>query len=114
MDGGFPLAAAAADVNTAAATYEPENMWMVATDLRQLPDVFASVALAIRTYTTRLESSYPLEQPVVDELAQLYLGMTQLAQHAENIEPLFRQVHADDLKRGETPRTGESHWNVHV
>jgi hypothetical protein len=74
--------------------------------------VFASVALAVRTWTQRLESSYPIEQPVVAEIQQLYTGLTQLAQHAEGVEPLFRQIHADDLKRGEAPRTGEPAWNV--
>src|SRR5262249_15652332 len=48
MEGGFPLATAAAEVTVAAASYEPGDMWTVATDLRQLPDVFASVALALR------------------------------------------------------------------
>lgn len=111
MDGGFPLATAAAEVTVAAASYEPGDMWTVATDLRQLPDVFASVALALRTYSQRLED-YALEAPVRQELQGLYAGLSQLAQHAQEVEPLFRAVHAEDLKRGENPRTGEAGWNV--
>ena len=112
MDGGFPLATAAAEVNTAAASYEPGDMWTVAADIKQLPEVFASVALRLRTYTARLEGGYALAQPVVQELQALYVGLTQLAQHAQEVEPLFRSVHAEDLRRGENPRVGESGWNV--
>ena len=112
MDGGFPLATAAAEVNTAAASYEPGDMWTVAADIKQLPEVFASVALGLRTYAARLEGGYALAQPVVQELQALYVGLTQLAQHAQEVEPLFRSVHAEDLRRGENPRVGESGWNV--
>ncbi|WP_344829172.1 hypothetical protein [Actinocorallia longicatena] len=109
---GFPLAVAAADVNTAAATYDPPDMWRVAADLRQLPDVFASVALALRTYTGRLEGGFPIDPHVVEAIAQLYQGIAQVAVAAQEIEPLFRRVHADDLKRDEAPRTNEPAWNV--
>lgn len=112
MDAGFPIAVAAAEVNTAAAAYAPEDMWRIATDLRQLPDVFASIALAIRTYAQRLEGDYPIEPPVVDAIGELYTGLGAIAQVAQDIEPLFRTLHADDLKREEAPRTNEAAWNV--
>lgn len=109
---GFPIAVAAAEVNTAAASYEPEDMWKVSADLTQLPDVFASVALALRTYTLRLEGDFPLHSQVVDALSDLYSGLSAIAQEAQEISPLFRRVHEDDLRRDEAPRTGENKWNV--
>lgn len=112
MNEGFPLLMAAADVQTAGAAYAPESMWQVSTDMKQLPDVIANVALGLRAYVTRLESEYPLGQPVVDELAGLYGRLLEVAESAQQVEPVFRAVHAEDLRRGETPRTNESTWNV--
>lgn len=112
MEAGFPLAVAAAEVNTAAAGYAPEDMWVIATDLRQLPDVFVNVAMALRTYAQRLEGDYPIHPQVVEAIGQLYTGLGQLATAAQEIEPLFRGVHAEDLKREEAPRVNEQAWNV--
>lgn len=112
MDGGFPMATAAAEVNVAAAAYEPPDMWHVATDMKQMPDVFANVALGLRTYMQRLQGQYPIAPAIVEEVGELYSGLTQIAQRAQSLEAHFRAAHADDLKRGETPRTGEHHWNV--
>lgn len=112
IQGGFPLATIAAELNAAAAAYEPPDMWTVSTDLKQLPDVFVNVALALRTYTQRLEGQYPIDQAVVQEIGQLYTGLAQLAQAAQGVEPLFRQVHEADLRRGENPRISEEKWDV--
>ncbi|MDL4777872.1 hypothetical protein [Actinomadura xylanilytica] len=112
MDAGFPIAVAAAEVNTAAAGYAPENMWVIGTDLRQLPDVFANVGLALRTWTQRLEGDYPINPQVVEQIGQLYVGLGQLAVAAQEIEPLYRTLHANDLAREEAPRTNERAWNV--
>lgn len=109
---GFPIAVAASEVNTAAAAYEPEDMWAISKDLRQLPDVFANVGLAIRTYAQRLEGDYPIHPQVVEAIGQLYVGLGALAAAAQDIEPLFRTLHADDLRREEAPRIAEHKWNV--
>lgn len=109
---GFPLAAAAAEMNAAAASYAPEDMWAVARELDQLPELPGNVALALRTYTARLQGDYPIHPAVIEKLAQLYLAHTQLVRLAAEVGPLFKQVHADDLKREEAPRTGEPMWNV--
>lgn len=109
---GFPIAVAASEVNTAAAAYEPEDMWAIGKDLRQLPDVFANVGLAIRTYAQRLEGDYPIHPQVVEAIGQLYVGLGALAAAAQDIEPLFRTLHADDLRREEAPRIAEHKWNV--
>jgi hypothetical protein len=112
LEAGFPIAVAASEVNTAAAGYEPEDMWVIGKDLRQLPDVFASVGMALRTYAQRLEGDYPINPQVVEQIGQLYAGLGALAQAAQEVEPLFRTLHAEDLKREEAPRVGEQKWNV--
>lgn len=108
----FPLAAAAAEVNAAAASHAPADMFQVARELDLLAEVPANVGMALRTYTQRLQGEYPIDQAVVEALGQLYAAHGQLVQMAEEIGPLFRQVHAEDLKREEAPRTNEQAWNV--
>ncbi|WP_371781720.1 hypothetical protein [Streptosporangium subroseum] len=108
----FPLAATAAEMNAAAASHAPADMWVVSRELDQLTEVPAYVALAIRTYTQRLQAEYPIDPAVVEAIHRLYQGQAQLVSLAEEIGPLFRRAHADDLKREEAPRTNEPLWNV--
>ncbi|MER7209820.1 hypothetical protein ABT340_22390 [Streptosporangium sp. NPDC000239] len=108
----FPLVVTAAEMNAAAASHTPADMWVVARELDQLAEVPANVALAIRTYTTRLQSDYPINPAVVEAIHHLYQAQAVLVTLAEEIGPLFRRVHAEDLKREEAPRTNEPLWNV--
>lgn len=109
---GFPLVAAAADMNAAAASHAPADMWQIARELDQLPEVPAHVAMSYRTYTQRLQSDYPIHPTVVEKIHELYVRQAELTQLAEEIGTLFRTVHADDLRRDEAPRTNEQAWNV--
>jgi len=107
-----PIAAAAAELHSAAAAYAPADMWQVARDLDLLHEVPANVAMALRTYTTRLQGEYPIDPRVVEALGELYMAHAALVERAQQIAALFRQVHADDLRREEAPRPGEPLWNV--
>lgn len=109
--GVFPLAVAAAEVHTVAAGYTPPDMWTVETDLQQVPDVIASLALAMRTYTQKLEGR-AVEHPVREQLQEIYTGLCQIAQHSQGLHPLFRQLHEHDLRRKESPRGDERDWNL--
>ncbi|GAA3039597.1 hypothetical protein [Streptosporangium longisporum] len=107
-----PLAAAAAEVNAVAAAHSPEDMWTVARELDQLHEVPANIAMAVRTYTMRLQGEYPVDPAVVDAIHELYQGLAQLVPVAEEIAVMFRTAHAEDLKREEAPRTNEQLWDV--
>ncbi|WP_433357949.1 hypothetical protein ACQP25_45225 (plasmid) [Microtetraspora malaysiensis] len=107
-----PLAAAAADLNAVAAGYAPADMWRVAIELDEIPAVDGFTAEALRTYARRLEGEYPIHPSVLDALEELAVGHAQLVEMAEEVGRLFHQVHADDLRRVEAPRTGEHLWNV--
>uniref|UniRef100_UPI003F492FB0 hypothetical protein n=1 Tax=Sphaerisporangium sp. CA-236357 TaxID=3240030 RepID=UPI003F492FB0 len=109
---GFPLAAMAAEMNAVAAGHAPADMWVVARELDQLAEVPANVAMALRTYTVRLQGDYPIDPAVVEAIHSLYAAQAQLVAAAEEIGPLFRRIHAEDLKREEAPRTNEQAWNV--
>ncbi|MDR8415082.1 hypothetical protein MTP10_40925 [Nonomuraea sp. 3-1Str] len=107
-----PLAAAAAELNAAAAAHAPVDMFQVARELDQLPEIPANVGMALRTYTVRLQGEYPIDPAVVEALGALYMAHAQLVAQAEEIGALFRRAHAEDLKREEAPRTNEAAWNV--
>jgi len=107
-----PLAAAAAELNATAAAHAPADMWQVARDLDLLHEVPANVAMALRTYTMRLQGDYPIHPAVVEALGELYMAHAALVERAQAIAALFRTVHADDLRREESPRINEQAWNV--
>lgn len=107
-----PLVSAAAEVTSAAASYAPADMWQVARDLDQLHEVPTHIGMALKTYTMRLQGEYPIDPSVVEALGELYMAHAMLAQRAQEVAVLFKQVHADDLRREEAPRTNEAAWNV--
>jgi hypothetical protein len=108
----FPLAAATADMAATAAGHAPDDMWTVARELDQLPDIPAHIAAALAAYTTRLRGDYPIHPAVSEALDDLTRAHAELTGLAEQIGPLFRRVHEADLHRGQAPRPGEHLWNV--
>ncbi|WP_432924284.1 hypothetical protein ACQPZZ_29080 [Microbispora sp. CA-135349] len=108
----FPLAAIAAEMNAAAAAHAPADMWQVARELDQLPEVPANVGMSVRTYTERMQGDYPIHPMVVEAMAEFYMDHARLVEKAQEISALFRRLHAEDLKREEAPRTNEAAWNV--
>jgi hypothetical protein len=108
----FPLAAGAAEMNAAAAAHAPQSMLQVANELDQFGEVPTQVALAVRTYTMRLESDYPIHPAVVEKIQEYAIAEAQMKSLADEIGPLFRQCHAKDLERFEAPRTNEQAWDV--
>lgn len=112
MDTTFPLAVIAAEMQAAAAAHAPVDMFTVARELDQLPEIPAGVSASIRTYTTRLQAEYPIADEVVEAIFTFFDGMAQLISAAGEIGPLFRELHEADLRREEAPRTGEDKWNV--
>lgn len=108
----FPLAAIAAEMNAVAAAHAPADMWQVARELDQLPEVPANVGMSVRTYTERMQGDYPVHPLVVEAMAEFYMDHARLVEKAQEIGALFRRLHAEDLKREEAPRTNEAAWNV--
>ncbi|MFG1620188.1 hypothetical protein ACGFI3_46205 [Nonomuraea wenchangensis] len=112
MSGSFPLVAAAAEMNALAHAYAPVDMWQVSRELDQLPELPANVANSVRAYLVRLQGEYPIHPAVVEKLGQFYAAHRVLITIAQEVGPLFKQIHADDLKREDAPRTNEPLWNV--
>ncbi|MCO6011475.1 hypothetical protein NE236_41650 [Actinoallomurus purpureus] len=112
MTNQFPLADATAQVEAAAARYWPQTMWQVDQDLEQIHLLPEALANAVQAYTKTLQAAYPLDRVVVEALFRMYTALGQVAVSCMDISKLFKDVHAEDIKRRTAPRIGEDKWNV--
>jgi hypothetical protein len=108
----FPLAVAASEIQTAAARYLPETMWIVDQDMQELYNLPLHLAQAIQIYTQNLQAAYPIHPAVVEALGRAYITLGELSTGMQAIPALFKNAHADDIKRRTAPRVGEDKWNV--
>lgn len=112
MSNGSPLITVSADMIGSVSRYLPQDMWAVSRDLDQLNQVPENVAMALRTYTTNLGAAYPIDLRVTQMMGEFYASIARTSAMAQQISNGFRKIHADDIKRRETPRAGEHFWNV--
>lgn len=108
----FPLADAAQQVEAAAGRYWPQTMWHVDQDLEQIHLLPEAIANAVQAYTQSLQAAYPIDRVVIEALFRMYTALGQVAVSCMEIPKLFKDVHAEDIKRRTAPRTGEDKWNV--
>lgn len=110
---GLPASQIAHDMAGAMARYEPADAYQVVPDSRQWADVPTQVAMSVKAYADRLEGArFPLNQAINDKLREFAQAVAATRSIAEEIEPLMRKAHADDLARQESPRGDESKWNI--
>ena len=110
---GLPAAQIAHDMSAAMSRYEPADAYQIVPDSRQWTDVPHQVAMAVKAYADRLEGArFPINDAINDKLREFAQAMAATRSIAEEIEPLMRKAHADDLARKETPRGDESKWNI--
>ncbi|MEV7182067.1 hypothetical protein [Kitasatospora sp. NPDC093679] len=111
----FSLSSAADVMLQAASTFDPEHMTEFGVLADDLPVAFATLQEVLRVLAEQGRESLPLDPIVSEEIAQGYQAMGRVIQVLENVAPVFRQAHADDLERNENPRNGleaERKWNV--
>jgi len=110
---GLPAAHIAADMAGAMARYEPADAYQVISESRQWTDVPTQVAMSVKSYTDRLEAArFPLNPAITDKLREFATAIAAARSVAEELEPLMRRAHEDDLARRESPRGDESKWNI--
>ncbi|WP_047872202.1 hypothetical protein [Nocardiopsis sp. RV163] len=107
-----PLTSSSAQMNVAVSSYVPEDMWAVRQEIRQLPQMCENVAFALRTYVTRLNDNYPIDDRVLEALYNVFKQIGDAATTAQEVSPLFERVHADEIRRRDAPRPNERAWNV--
>ncbi|MFE0539108.1 hypothetical protein ACFW20_34330 [Streptomyces nigra] len=112
---GFQFEEHAAEMEQAAQCYDPENAMEILAMVEGLPAALTSVANVMKTLAERADSEFPLEKEVADGFNDIFGALMSAVAVAEDMGPLFRQAHEQDIARHEDPRNGpeaEKGWNV--
>ncbi|MFI9825490.1 hypothetical protein ACIHFC_34380 [Streptomyces sp. NPDC052013] len=112
---GFRFEEAASEMEQAADAYDPENAMEILAMVEGLPAALTSVANVMKILAERSDSEFPLEKEVADGFNDIFGAVMSAVAVAEDMGPLFRQVHEQDIARHEDPRNGheaEKGWNV--
>ncbi|MEU6947787.1 hypothetical protein ABZ957_21505 [Streptomyces sp. NPDC046316] len=112
---GFRFEEYAAEMEAAANSYDPENAMEILAMVEGLPAALTSVANVMKVLAERADSEFPLEKPVADGFSDIYGALMSAVAVAEDMGPLFRALHEQDIARHEDPRNGpqaEKGWNV--
>ncbi|MFF2025496.1 hypothetical protein ACFVW2_27300 [Streptomyces sp. NPDC058171] len=112
---GFNFEEHAAEMETAAQQYDPDSAMEILAMVEGLPVALMSVANVMRVLAERSDSEFPLEKVVADGFDAIYGALMSAVAVAEDMGPLFRQAHEQDIARHEDPRNGpdaEKGWNV--
>ncbi|MDF4250465.1 hypothetical protein [Streptomyces sp. WMMB303] len=112
---GFRFEDHAAEMETAAQSYDPDNAMEILAMVEGLPAAITSVANVMKTLAERADSEFPLEKEVADGFNDIFGAVMSAVAVAEDMGPLFRQAHEQDIARHEDPRNGpeaEKGWNV--
>ncbi|MGA5063165.1 hypothetical protein ACPB9E_05190 [Streptomyces exfoliatus] len=112
---GFKFEEAAAEMENAARTYEPDNAMEILAMVENLPDALTSVANTFRILAERSDSEFPLEKDIAGAFDEIYGALMRAVESSGDLGPLFQQVHEHDIARHTDPRNGpeaEKGWNV--
>ncbi|MPY63784.1 hypothetical protein FNH08_43485 [Streptomyces spongiae] len=112
---GFKFEEAAADMENAARSYEPDGNMEVLTMIDNLPLALQCVANTFRILAERSDEEFAFEKDVANGFDDIHRTLLNGVDAAETLVPLFRQVHEQDIARHEDPRNGteaEKGWNV--
>ncbi|WP_328673455.1 hypothetical protein OG905_18920 [Streptomyces sp. NBC_00322] len=112
---GFNFEETAAEMESAAHSYEPDGCMEILAMVESLPAALLSIAHTMQILAERSDSEFPLEKEVAGGLTDIYNALMYAVSAAEDLGPIFRQVHEQDIARHEDPRNGpdaEKGWNV--
>ncbi|WNZ12160.1 hypothetical protein [Streptomyces sp. 11x1] len=112
---GFKFEDHAMDMCAAANTYEPDGCMEILAMVEGLPTALTFVADVMKILAERSDSEFPLEKEVADGFNDIFGALMSAVAVAEDMGPLFRQAHEQDIARHEDPRNGpeaEKGWNV--
>ncbi|WP_329208357.1 hypothetical protein OG257_16075 [Streptomyces sp. NBC_00683] len=112
---GFRFEEYAAEMESAAGQYDPESAMEILAMVEGLPAALTCVANVMRVLAERADSEFPLEKDVADGFNDIFGAVMSAVAVAEDMGPLFRQSHEQDIARHEDPRNGseaEKGWNV--
>ncbi|GGO55319.1 hypothetical protein GCM10012287_46330 [Streptomyces daqingensis] len=112
---GFRFEDYAAEMESAANSYDPENAMEILAMVEGIPAALTSVANVMKILAERADHEFPLEKQVADGFNDIFGAVMSAVAVAEDMGPLFRTAHEQDIARHEDPRNGtdaEKGWNV--
>ncbi|MFJ2195267.1 hypothetical protein [Streptomyces violaceusniger] len=112
---GFKFAEAAAEMENAARSYDPDGNMEVLAMIEGLPQAMQSIANTFRILAERSDEEFAFEKDVAAGFDDIHRTLLNTVDAADTLVPLFRSVHAQDIARHEDPRNGseaEKKWNV--
>ncbi|TQE34628.1 hypothetical protein [Streptomyces ipomoeae] len=112
---GFKFEEAAAEMENAARTYEPDGNMEVLAMVDNLPKALLSIANTFRILAERSDEEFAFEKDVAAGFDDIHRTLLNAVDAADTLYPLFCDVHAADIARHEDPRNGteaEKGWNV--
>ncbi|WP_329291360.1 hypothetical protein [Streptomyces pseudovenezuelae] len=112
---GFKFEEAAAEMENAARTYDPDGNMEVLTMIDNLPTALLSIANTFRILAERSDEEFAFEKDVAAGFDDIHRTLLNAVDAGETLVPLFRDAHAQDIARHEDPRNGteaEKGWNV--
>ncbi|MFE3601837.1 hypothetical protein [Streptomyces sp. NPDC059142] len=112
---GFRFEEAAAEMENAARSYEPDGAMEILAMVENLPHALTAVANTFRILAERSDSEFPLEKAVAVGFEEIHVALLQSVSASDELGPLFRYAHEQDIARHEDPRNGpeaEKGWNV--
>ncbi|MFI5548836.1 hypothetical protein [Streptomyces sp. NPDC051738] len=112
---GFKFEEAAAEMENAARSYDPDGNMEVLAMIDNLPTALLSIANTFRVLAERSDEEFAFEKDIAAGFDDIHRTLLNAVDAGETLVPLFRNVHAQDIARHEDPRNGteaEKGWNV--
>ncbi|WP_404974788.1 hypothetical protein [[Kitasatospora] papulosa] len=111
----FHFDESAADMEAAAAAYEPGGMIHVYQTIQGMPAGIQSWANTFKILAEKSDESFPLEAEVGEALSEVFELLQKAATAAEDVQKVFETKHEQDLERLQSPRKSleaEKAWDV--
>lgn len=111
----FHFDESAADMEAAAAAYEPGGMIHVYQTIQGMPAGIQSWANTFKILAEKSDESFPLEAEVGEGLSEVFDLLQKAAQAAEEVQKTFETKHEHDLERLQSPRKSleaEKGWDI--
>lgn len=111
----FHFDESAADMEAAAAAYEPGGMMHVYQTIQGMPAGIQSWANTFKILAEKSDESFPLESAVGEALSEVFDLLQKAASAAEEVQKTFETQHEHDLERLNSPRKSleaEKGWDI--
>lgn len=111
----FHFDESAADMEAAAAAYEPGGMIHVYQTIQGMPAGIRSWANTFKILAEKSDESFPLETEVGEGLGEVFELLQKAAAAAEEVQKTFETKHEHDLERLQSPRKSleaEKAWDI--